>query len=73
MRNSFDAEPRLMALTEADIAAQRRSLRTWMPGRSGFSPTLCSVGLKPDLQTRWSLHARRASYWQMGEIVRRPR
>lgn len=73
MRNSFDAEPRLMALTEADIAAQRRSLRTWMLGRSGFSPTPCFVGLKPDLQTRWSLHVRRASHWQMGEIVRRPR
>jgi hypothetical protein len=71
MRNSFDAEPRLMALTEADLAAQRVS-PTWMLGRSGFSPTLL-VGLKPDPQTRWSRHARRAAYWTLGEIVRRPR
>ncbi len=65
MRNSFDAEPRLMALTEADIAAQRRSLRTWMP-ESAVVRTM----LDP---ARWSPSARRASYWQMGEIVRRPR
>lgn len=64
MRNSFDAEPRLMALTEADITAQQ-SLRTWMPE----SPVARTM-LDP---ARWSRSARRASYWQMGAIVRRPR
>ena len=65
MRNSFDAEPRLMALTEADIAAQRRSLRTWMPESPSFAR--CSIRLagRPARAD--------ASYWQMGEIVRRPR
>lgn len=64
MRNSFDAEPRLMALTEADIAAQRVS-RTWIPE----NPAMRAM-LDP---TRWTRPARRASYWQMGAIVRRPR
>ncbi len=64
MRNSFDAEPRLMALTEADIAAQRVS-RTWIP-ESPIARTM----LDP---AHWSRHARRASYWRMGEIARRPR
>jgi hypothetical protein len=64
MRNSYDAEPRLMALTEADIAAQR-SMRTWIPE----SPVARTM-LDP---SRWSRSARRASYWQMGAIARRPR
>jgi hypothetical protein len=64
MRNSFDAEPRLMALSEADIAALQ-SPRTWMP-QSAVARTM----LDP---AHWSRSARRASYWQMGEIVRRPR
>ena len=64
MRNSFDTEPRLMALSEADITAQQSS-RTWMPE----SPVARTM-LDP---SRWSRSARRASYWQMGEIVRRPR
>lgn len=64
MRNSFDVEPRLMALTEADITAQQ-SPRTWMPE----SPVARTM-LDP---SRWSRSARRASYWQMSEIVRRPR
>ena len=64
MRNSFDAEPRLMALTEADITAQQ-SQRTWIPE----SPVARTM-LDP---SRWSRSARRASYWQMGEMVRRPR
>ena len=64
MRNSFDTEPRLMALTEAEIAAQGMS-RTWMPE----NPVARSV-LDP---ARWSRSARRASYWQMGAIARRPR
>jgi hypothetical protein len=42
---------------------------TWTPrtlwSGSGFSLTLPG--------SRWSRHARRASFWQMGEIVRRPR
>lgn len=64
MRNSFDAEPRLMALTEADIAAHRES-RTWM-----LESAIARTMLDP---ARWSHSARRASYWQMGSIVRRPR
>jgi hypothetical protein len=64
MRNSFDVEPRLMALTEADIAAQRTS-RTWMPE----SPLVRTM-IDP---ARWSRHARRAGYWRMCEIARRPR
>ena len=64
MRTSFDAEPRLIGLTEAAITAQQWP-RTWMPE----SP-LARTMLDP---SRWSRSARRASYWQMGEIVRRPR
>jgi hypothetical protein len=64
MRNSFDAEPRLMALTEAEIAAQGMP-RTWMPE----SPVARAM-IDP---ARWSRHARRARYWRMGEIARRPR
>jgi hypothetical protein len=64
MRNSLHTEPRLMALTEADIAAQRAS-RTWMPE----SPVVRTM-IDP---ARWSRHARRAGYWRMGEIARRPR
>jgi hypothetical protein len=62
MRNSFDVEPRLMALTEAEIEAQAAP-RTWMPdtARAVLDPA------------HWSPRARRASYWQMGEVVRRPR
>ena len=62
MRNS-DAELRLMALREADIAAQQ-SPRTWMP-----EGPVARTMLDP---SRWSRSARRASYWQMREIVRRP-
>ncbi|HET9444707.1 MAG TPA: hypothetical protein VFO35_00510 [Steroidobacteraceae bacterium] len=64
MRNSFDAEPRLMALTEAEIAAQGMP-RTWMPE----SPVARTM-LDP---ARWSRNARRVGYWRMGEIARRPR
>ena len=66
MRHSFDTEPRLMALTEAEIAAQGMP-RTWIPSGSGFS------GMLADPQARWSRHARRAAYWQMSQVVRRPR
>jgi hypothetical protein len=64
MRNSFDAEPRLMALTEAEIAAQGMP-RTWMPESPVARTTIDPA--------RWSRHARRAGYWRMGEIARRPR
>ena len=64
MRNSFDIEPRLMALTEAEIAAQGMP-RTWMPESPVVRATIYPA--------RWSRHARRASYWRMGEIARRPR
>lgn len=66
MRHSFDTEPRLMALTEAEIEAQAAP-RTWMHTGSGFS------GMLADPQARWSRHARHAAYWQMSRIVRRPR
>ena len=64
MRNSFDIEPRLMALTEAEIAAQGMP-RTWMPESPVARATIDPA--------RWSRHARRANYWWMGEIARRPR
>lgn len=66
MRHSFDTEPRLMALTEAEIEAQAAP-RTWMHSGWGFSGTLS------DPQARWSRQARRAAYWQMSQIARRPR
>jgi hypothetical protein len=66
MRHSFDTEPRLMALTEAEIEALAAP-RTWMHSGVGFS------GVLADPQARWSRHARHAAYWQMSQIVRRPR
>ena len=66
MRHSFDAEPRLMALTEAEIQAQLAP-RTWLHSASPFGGTLS------DIQARWSRHALRAAYGQMAQIVRRPR
>jgi hypothetical protein len=66
MRHSFDTEPRLMALTEAEIEAQAAP-RTWMHSGLGFSGAIF------DAQMRWSRHARRAAYTQMAQIVRRPR
>jgi hypothetical protein len=65
MRHSFDTEPRLMALTEAEIEAQAAP-RSWMHSGSSFSGALA------DPQARWSRQAR-AAYWQMSQIVRRPR
>jgi hypothetical protein len=51
------------------IDDKRLIVPTWTPRTlwrgSGFALT------PPD--TRWSLHARRATFWQMGEIARRPR
>ena len=64
MRNSFDAEPRLMALTEADIVAQR-SLRTWMPE----SPVARTM-LDP---SHWSQQRAPCQLLADGRIVRRPR
>jgi hypothetical protein len=66
MRHSFDTEPRLMALTEAEIEAQAAP-RTWMHAGSAFSGALA------DPHARWSQQARRAAYWQMSQVVRRPR
>jgi hypothetical protein len=66
MRHSFDTEPRLMALTEAEIEAQAAP-RTWMYGGLGFNANIA------DAHARWSQHARRAAYRQLSQVVRRPR
>jgi hypothetical protein len=57
MRKPYDPEPRLVALTQADIDAQRES-RTWMPANSRAT-------LDP---ARWSQRARQDSRWRMVEI-----
>lgn len=66
MRHSFDTEPRLMALTEAEIEAQAAP-RTWMYGGLGFNGSLTEA------HARWTRHARRAAYLPMAQIARRPR
>jgi hypothetical protein len=58
MRKPYDLEPRLVALTHADIEAQRQS-RTWMP--SAASRTT----LNP---ARWSQRTRQDNYWRTVEI-----
>jgi hypothetical protein len=66
MRHSFDSEPRLMALTEAEIEALAAP-RNWMHSGFAFNGPLA------DSHARWSRQVRRAAYWQMSRIVRRPR
>jgi hypothetical protein len=66
MRLSFDAEPRLMALTEAEMQAQ-------LAPRTSLHNTLPFGGALSDVQARWSRHALRAAYGQLGQVVRRPR
>ena len=58
MRKLYDLEPRLVALTQADIDAQKES-RTWIPGATS------RARLDP---ARWSQRARQDSYWRMVEI-----
>jgi hypothetical protein len=58
MRKRYDLQPRLIALTQAEIDAQRES-RTWMPG------AVSRATLDP---SRWSHRARQASYWRMVEL-----
>jgi hypothetical protein len=63
MRKPYDLELRLVALTQADIDAQRES-RTWMPNAASRTP------LDP---ARWSQRARQDSYWRTVEIWNRAR
>jgi hypothetical protein len=58
MRKPYDLEPRLVALTQADIDAQKQS-RTWMPNAASRTT------LDP---ARWSQRARQDSYWRTVEI-----
>lgn len=62
MRKRLDLEPRLAALSQADLTA-RRSERSWIPA-------LPQVALDP---ARWSQRARQASYWRLVEIWNRTR
>jgi len=58
MRKRTALEPRLMALTEAELVALHRS-RSWIPQsapRAAMDPT------------RWSQRALQESYWRMVEI-----
>jgi hypothetical protein len=58
MRKRNDLEPRLMALTEAELAAQRKT-RSWIPqsgARAAMDPT------------RWSQRAQQERYWRMVDI-----
>jgi hypothetical protein len=58
MRKPYDLEPRLVALTQADIDAQKQS-RSWMPGvasRATLDPA------------RWSQRVRQENYWRTVEI-----
>jgi hypothetical protein len=55
MRKRTALEPRLMALTEAELAAQRKT-RSWIPqsgARTAMDPT------------RWSQRALQESYWRL--------
>ena len=58
MRKRTDLEPRLMALTQAELAAERKT-RSWIPqsaSRAAMDPT------------RWSQRALQESYWRLVEI-----
>lgn len=54
MRKNFDLEPRLMALSEAELAAERE-VRSWIP------QSLARAAIDP---TRWSQRSARKTYWQ---------
>ena len=55
MRKRPDLEPRLMALTQAELAAQRKE-RSWIP------PSTARAVIDP---TRWSQRALQNSYWRV--------
>jgi len=58
MRKRSVLEPRLMALSESELAAQRNS-RSWIPqstSRTAMDPT------------RWSQRALQESYWRLVDI-----
>jgi hypothetical protein len=63
MRKRTVLEPRLMALSEAELAAQRKS-RSWIP------QTDTRAAMDP---TRWSQRALQESYWRMVDIWTRRR
>jgi hypothetical protein len=58
MRKRTALEPRLMALSEAELVALHKS-RSWIPQASQ------RAAMDP---TRWSQRARQESYWRMVEI-----
>jgi hypothetical protein len=58
MRKRTDLEPRLMALSEAELVALHRS-RSWIP------PSATRAAMDP---TRWSQRALQESYWRMVDI-----
>jgi hypothetical protein len=64
MRKPFDTEPRLVALTEATLAAQKPS-RSWIPQTSTDRVALDTA--------HWSLRARHENYWRMVEILNHAR
>jgi hypothetical protein len=59
MRKPFDVEPRLAALTEADLRAERETRRSWIPLAAR------DASLDPAL---WSRRVRQERYWQMVEV-----
>jgi hypothetical protein len=63
MRKRTDLEPRLMALTQAELAAERTS-RSWIPQAAG------RLQMDP---TRWSRRARQESFWRMDDHRANPR
>lgn len=63
MRKRNDLEPRLMALTQAELAAERKS-RSWIPQSASHS------AMDP---SRWSQRAQQESFWRMVDIWTNPR
>jgi hypothetical protein len=64
MRKRLDLEPRLAALSQADLAAQKNP-RSWMPAHSAARAVLDPA--------HWSQRVRQANYWRMVEIWSRTR
>jgi len=63
MRKRTALEPRLMALTEAELLALHKS-RSWIP------QSMPRTAMDP---TRWSQRALQESYWRMVDIWTRQR
>lgn len=59
MRKPYDLEPRLAALTEADLKAQRTSDRSWIPADAR------DAVLDP---RHWTRRTRQEKYWRMVEL-----